>query len=139
MQSFGTFYPPRSEPREQLNYMTKPFKSSSKKKKVAAPEEVATPEDLKPKTPPKLAPQGIRTFTVCRQQDETGVSGDGVIIEGILLGTGQCIVHWLFPPPRGGVAIFDSLEDFLKVHVLPHPHNKTIITYQDGDQDTFGD
>ena len=27
--------------------------------------------DLKPKKPPKLAPQGIRTFTVCRLNDES--------------------------------------------------------------------
>ena len=57
-------------------------------------------EDLKPKPRPKLAPRGIEAFTVCRQHDETGVSGEGVIIEGVVLGTGQCIVHWLYPPPR---------------------------------------
>ena len=37
-------------------------------------------EDLKPKPPPKRAPRGIRSFTVCRQHDQTGVSGEGVII-----------------------------------------------------------
>ena len=42
-------------------------------------------EDLKPKPPSKLAPRGIQTFTVCRQHDETGVSGEGVIIEGVVL------------------------------------------------------
>jgi len=42
--------------------------------------------DLKPKPPSKLAPRGIETFTVCRQHDETGVSGEGVIIEGVVLG-----------------------------------------------------
>ena len=78
-------------------------------------------EDLKPKPPPKRAPRGIRSFTVCRQHDQTGVSGEGVIIEGVVLASGHCIIHWLFPPPRGGIAIFDSLEDFLKVHVKPHP------------------
>ncbi len=31
-------------------------------------------EDLKPKKPSNRAPQGIRTFTVCRQHDETGIS-----------------------------------------------------------------
>ena len=91
-------------------------------------------EDLKPKPPPKRAPRGIRSFTVCRQHDETGVSGEGVIIEGVVLASGHCIIHWLFPPPRGGIAIFDSLEDFLKVHVKPHPENKTIITFEDGEQ-----
>ena len=94
-------------------------------------------EDLKPKPPPKRAPRGIRSFTVCRQHDETGVSGEGVIIEGVVLASGHCIIHWLFPPPRGGIAIFDSLEDFLKVHVKPHPENKTIITFEDGEQKEY--
>jgi len=96
-----------------------------------------TTEDLKPKPPSRLAPQGITTFTVCRSADESGVSGEGIVIEGAVLGTGQCIVHWLYPPPRGGIAIFDSMEDFLKVHVHPHPDNKTIITFQDGLTSTY--
>ena len=96
-------------------------------------------DNLKPKPPPKLAPEGIRTFTVCRNYDETGDSGEGVVIEGVTLATGHCVVHWLYPPPRGGIAIFDNLEDFLKVHVLPHPNNKTVITFEDGEQKKFGD
>lgn len=95
-------------------------------------------EQLKPKKLPKLAPEGIRTFTVARQYDETGVSGEGVVIEGLTLATGQCVVHWLYPPPRGGIAIFDSMNDFIKVHILPHPSNRTIITYDDGEQERFG-
>lgn len=97
------------------------------------------PVDLIPKVPSKLAPEGIRSFTVCRHHDETGISGEGVVIEGALLATGQCIVHWLYPPPRGGIAIFDSMSDFIKVHIEPHPVNKTIITYQDGEQEVFGE
>jgi hypothetical protein len=95
-------------------------------------------EQLKPKKLPKLAPEGIRTFTVARQYDETGVSGEGVVIEGLTLATGQCVVHWLYPPPRGGIAIFDSMNDFIKVHIQPHPSNRTIITYDDGEQEKFG-
>jgi len=94
-------------------------------------------EDLRPKPLPKLAPRGIRTFTVCRQSDETGVSGEGVVIEGAKLATGQAIIHWLYPPPRGGIAVFDSMDDFIKVHIQPHPSNKTIITYEDGEQEPF--
>ena len=67
-------------------------------------------KDLKPKPPPKLAAQGIRTFTVCRQLDESGVSGTGIVIEGCKLATGQC---------------------------KPHPVNKTIITFEDGEQETY--
>ena len=105
--------------------------SNSKKKQQEAL------ENLKPCPPPSLAPRGIRTFTVCRQLDETGVSGTGVVIEGVKLASGQAIIHWLYPPPRGGIAIFDSMDDFIKVHILPHPANKTIITYEDGEQETF--
>ena len=99
-----------------------------------------TPEvDLKPKKPAKLAPQGIRTFTVCRINDESGVSGTGVVIEGITLATGQCVVHWLYPAPRGSIAIFDSISDFATVHIKPHPGNETIITYEDGEQVHYRD
>jgi len=95
-------------------------------------------KDLTPKRPARLAPEGIRTFTVARQYDETGVSGEGVVIEGVTLATGQCIAHWLFPPPRGSIAVFDSMSDFITVHIRPHPSNRTIITYDDGEQERFG-
>ena len=93
--------------------------------------------NLLPKAPAKLAPRGIQSFTVYRTEDETGVSGDGIVIEGVRMATGQCVIHWLYPPPRGGIAIFDSMDDFIKVHINPHPSNKTIITYEDGEQETF--
>lgn len=101
-------------------------------------EESAKAKELKPKKPPRLAPEGIRTFTVARQYDETGVSGEGVVIEGVTLATGQCVAHWLFPPPRGSIAVFDSMSDFITVHIRPHPGNRTIITYDDGEQERFG-
>jgi hypothetical protein len=94
--------------------------------------------DLLPKAPAKLAPRGIQSFTVFRNADETGVSGDGIVIEGVRLATGQCIIHWLYPPPKGGIAIFESMEDFIKVHIKPHPTNRTIITFADGEQMKFG-
>ena len=94
-------------------------------------------ESLKPSPPPSLAPRGIRAFTVYRDYDQTGISGPGVVIEGVKLASGQAVIHWLYPPPRGGIAIFDSMDDFIKVHILPHPTNKTIITYEDGEQETF--
>ncbi len=50
--------------------------------------------DLKPKKPTNRAPQGIRTFTVCRQHDETGVSGEGVVLEGATVATGHTVIHW---------------------------------------------
>tara|TARA_Y100000296_G_C5098662_1_gene218736 strand:- start:488 stop:868 length:381 start_codon:yes stop_codon:yes gene_type:complete len=116
----------------------------TKKKTVAAePEEVkeevsTEPEVLKPKRPAIQAPQGIRTFTIARQHDETGISGVGVVIEGVVLATGQAIIHWLTPAPRGALAIFDSMDDFIKIHIKPHPENASILTWDDGEQERFG-
>jgi hypothetical protein len=106
-----------------------------------SPEEEDSPpraEELIPKKPSRLCPRGIQTFTVARQSDETGVSGEGVVIEGVVLATGQCIAHWLYPRPKGSIAIFDSMNDFITVHIKPHPGNRTIITYDDGEQEKFG-
>jgi len=94
-------------------------------------------EELKPKPATKLAPRGIETFTVCRQQDESGVSGTGVVIEGVQYATGQVVLHWLTPFPKGSISIFESLAEFKKVHINPHPDNKTIITWSDGRQEEF--
>ena len=94
-------------------------------------------EDLKPRPPARLAPRGIRTFTMCRQNDETGISGTGVIVEGVLLATGQVILHWLSPSPRGSIAVFDSMNDFVSIHITSHLINGTIITFEDGEQITY--
>lgn len=95
-------------------------------------------EDLRPKPPARHAPRGIRTFTVHRKIDESGVSGEGVIIEGVLYATGQVVLHWLNPMPRGSIAIFESMNDFLSVHIGPHPANATTITFEDGEQMFYG-
>ena len=126
--------------------MTRKTKTTTKKKIKASPEEeeqkedVSTePEILKPKRPTAQAPEGIRTFTIARQYDETGVSGVGVVIEGVVLATGQAIIHWLTPAPRGALAIFDSMADFIKIHIKPHPGNASILTWDDGEQIKYGD
>lgn len=89
-------------------------------------------EDLKPKDLPNKAQEGMRTFTVYRQSDETGVSGTGIVIEGVVFATGECVVHWLTPPPSGSLAIWSSFDAFIRIHIKPHPGNKTIITFGDG-------
>jgi hypothetical protein len=94
-------------------------------------------EDLKPKPAEKRAPRGIETFTVCRQNDEGGISGTGVVIEGVLFATGQVVLHWLSPSPLGSISIFASMDDFKKIHAAPHKDNKTIITWSDGRQDSW--
>ena len=91
-------------------------------------------EELLPKPPARTAPRGIRAFTMCRQEDETGISGTGVTVQGVVLASGWCVVNWLLPLPAGSISIFSSMRDFLETHVESHPINKTIITFEDGEQ-----
>jgi len=80
------------------------------------------------------APHGMRRFTMERQNDVSGVSGTGIVLEGVLFSTGVVVIHWLTPPPRGSISVFDSLEQFLSIHVAPHPGNHTVVKFEDGEQ-----
>jgi len=79
------------------------------------------------------APQGMHRFTMRRTHDCSGVSGTGVVLEGVAFSTGVVVIHWLTPPPRGSISVFDSLDQFLSIHVRPHPTNETVIEFEDGD------
>ena len=80
------------------------------------------------------APDGMRRFVMHREHDASGVSGTGLVLEGVLFSTGVVVVHWLTPPPRGSISVFDSLEQFLSIHVRPHPDNQTVLVFEDGEQ-----
>jgi hypothetical protein len=74
----------------------------------------------------------MRTFTLRREEDASGVSGTGIVFEGTLFSTGVVVVHWLTPPPRGSIAIFDTLDQLLSIHVQPHPENRAVLAFDDG-------
>lgn len=78
------------------------------------------------------APEGMRRFVMHRQHDVSGVSGTGTVLEGVLFSTGVVVVHWLTPPPRGSISVFDSMEQFLSIHVRPHPDNHAVLRFEDG-------
>jgi hypothetical protein len=80
------------------------------------------------------APEGMRRFVMHRERDVSGVSGTGLVLEGVLFSTGVVVVHWLTPPPRGSISVFDSLDQFLAIHVRPHPDNHTVLVFEDGEQ-----
>ncbi|MDY7103461.1 MAG: hypothetical protein S0880_19930 [Actinomycetota bacterium] len=78
------------------------------------------------------APAGMRNFEMFRELDVSGVSGTGKVLEGVQFSTGTVVIHWLTPPPRGSIAVFDSMEQFLSIHVRPHPENRAAIRFTDG-------
>jgi hypothetical protein len=56
----------------------------------------------------------MRRFVLRRVEDVTGVSGPGVIAEGIEFARGRVVLDWRTATP--GTTIFDSIEDMLAVH-----------------------
>lgn len=56
-------------------------------------------------------------FTLVRDVDLTGVSGTGVVAEGVQFTDGRVATRWL-PPLRGPAqtCVWDSLEHVLMVH-----------------------
>ncbi len=95
-------------------------------------------EDLLPgDIPEPKTPFGMRLFTMARTHDQSGVSGTGPVVQGVLMATGEVVVQWNQPVPLGDIQIKRSMEAFLKIHVHEHPENKTIITWGDGTQDFY--
>ena len=78
------------------------------------------------------APDGMRRFTMRREFDVSGVSGTGIVLEGVHFSTGVVVIHWLTPPPRGSISVFDDIEQFFAIHVRPHPDNRTVLRWEDG-------
>jgi hypothetical protein len=71
---------------------------------------------------------GIIRFHLHRREDESGVSGTGVVADGVQLSDGRCVLHWL--TAVSSVAIYNSIEDLMAIH----GHNgKTIVQWEELD------
>lgn len=74
---------------------------------------------------PRTVP--AQAFEMIRRTDETGVSGTGVVLDGIVFPSGSCVVEWRGPTPC--VQVWASFAMFKRVHIDPHPDNKTEIRW----------
>jgi len=61
----------------------------------------------------------MRRFQLNRWTDETGVSGTGIVLRGIVFPSGKVVVEWR--APKTSVAIYDSLAMFREIHIEAHP------------------
>lgn len=59
-----------------------------------------------------------RRFELVRSEDPTGVSGVGVIADGVMFGDGVVVLRWrpLHDGHQSSTAIWPGVEDMLKVH-----------------------
>lgn len=73
----------------------------------------------------------VKIFTMVRNEDESGTSGTGEVLEGVVFSTGKVAVCWKSKKtPVYSVSVFDSYQDFERVHIGPHPDNKTEIKWK---------
>lgn len=72
----------------------------------------------------------MRTFVMNRASDETGVSGTGDVLEGVQFSDGRVAVRWL--SDLSSIAVYDSIRDFVSIHISSHPTNNTTLTFSDG-------
>lgn len=69
-----------------------------------------------------------------RKADASGVSGVGPVLEGCVYTDGPVYVRWTSATsPAKSEGRYNSLAEFLAIHVNSHPTNDTIITFNDGE------
>jgi hypothetical protein len=56
----------------------------------------------------------MRRFELHRDQDVTGVSGAGVVAEGVLFSDGRAALRWL--TATASTAVYDCLTDVATIH-----------------------
>jgi len=77
-----------------------------------------------PHDPPSEAK--MKRFNLHRFEDETGVSGTGVVSEGVMFTDGKCAMRWL--TERTSVALYDSIDDLEYIH---GHDGKTVVVWID--------
>ena len=70
-----------------------------------------------------------RLFSLVRHADETGISGTGRVLDGVVFHNGKVVVCWRSDLHGGysSLIVFDSWKAFEHVHVTPHPPEQTEI------------
>ena len=68
-----------------------------------------------------------KMFTVIRHHDDSGVSGTGAVIDGVVFECGRTVICWR--SENLSISIFDNFEEFLAVHIKPHPKNRSEIVW----------
>ena len=70
-----------------------------------------------------------RLFKMIRNADESGVSGTGHVLDGVVFKDGKTVVAWL--TQTSSIAVYNSFKDFHDIHIGSHPTNKTEIVWKD--------
>jgi hypothetical protein len=56
----------------------------------------------------------MKLFELRRDEDETGVSGTGVVAQGVIFDNGRCSMTWL--TDHTSTAVYESIDDVKAIH-----------------------
>jgi len=56
----------------------------------------------------------MRLFQLHRDEDSSGVSGTGVVAEGVEFTNRECVIHWL--AKRSSMGMYATIDDVVAIH-----------------------
>lgn len=71
----------------------------------------------------------MKTFKLKRNFDETGISGTGIVGEGVVFSDGICVFRWITKDKPKTTVVFEKYDDFYDIHCKSHPKNKSEIIW----------
>ena len=77
----------------------------------------------------------MKTFIMIRNNDESGVSGIGKVLEGVVFSNGEVAAHWF--GAKQSISLFSNLDDFIAIHITSHPSNLTELHWENGNIDKY--
>ena len=75
----------------------------------------------------------MKTFDVVRKYDESGVSGTGKVIEGVIFSDGTVVIRWT--TDVASIAIYKNFQEFKAIHIDSHPMNETVVNLKEVQKD----
>lgn len=69
-----------------------------------------------------------KRFVLNRLEDESGISGTGIVAEGIQFSTKKCAIGWCSDSEVNSVATYDNIDHVEKIH---GHDGKTVIRWID--------
>lgn len=70
-----------------------------------------------------------KRFSLIRKNDVSGVSGTGLVVDGVIFVDGKTVVNWRSDTPS--ICIYNTFDEFKKIHIDSHPKNRSKIVWYD--------
>ena len=69
----------------------------------------------------------VSVFKMIRKNDESGYSGTGHVLTGVVFENGKTVIQWVSVPDKQSIAIYESFEVFKHFHIDGHPSNESLL------------